>query len=923
MNPVEEDILMHYGMPRRSGRYPWGSGDNPYQHSGDFLSRVEELRKQGFTYTDEDGKTWTGDTAIAKSMGLSTTDFRTEIGLAKSERRMLQVARAKSLKEDGLGYTEIGREMGIRESTVRSLLNPKSEDRMNQARKTADFIKEQIDKKGMIDVAAGVERELGVSKERLDQALYILQREGYPLYGGRIPQVTNPGNQTTQKVICPPGTQAKEIYDYSKVHSLTDYVSHDGGDTFKTFVYPKSLDSKRLMIRYDEDGGTLKDGVIELRRGVKDISLGEDHYAQVRILVDGKKYLKGMAIYSDDMPDGVDVVFNTNKKREAGMEEALKDIKEDPSNPFGSLIKAGGQSYYIDENGKEQLSLINKRASEGDWTEWKDAVPSQFLSKQNLTLAKKQLKLAIDDKMAEYDEICSLTNPTVKKILLDKFANDCDSTAVHLQAAALPGQKYHVIIPVNSLRDDEVYAPKYENGSKVALIRYPHGGTFEIPIVTVNNKHAGAKKLLGPDIEDAIAINKNVADRLSGADFDGDTVMVIPTRSKSGKVISNVTSTDPLKGLEGFDPKAEYPAVEGMRVMSKINTQREMGKISNLITDMTLQGATSDELARAVRHSMVVIDAEKHKLNYKKSEFDNNIAALKKDYQEGGASTLISRAKSPLDVDKRQGTPKVNLKGKEWYDPNRPEGSLIYKKADDADYVKTTVNKRTGEVTSVVKTRKQKSTKMAETDDARTLISRANTQMEQAYADYANKMKSMANQARKEISTAGKIEFSSSAKTTYQKEVDSLNAKLNTALLNAPRERQAQRQANAEIANLKATTTMEKGDITKAGQRALTSARVSVGSIARRDRSINITDREWEAIQAGAISEKKLTDILNNTDISVIREKATPRATTTLSATKINKIKQMSTNNKYSLNEIAMACGVSAATVTKYLKGEA
>ena len=48
-----EDVLMHYGMPRRSGRYPWGSGENPYQHSGDFLSRVYELRKQNFTYTDE------------------------------------------------------------------------------------------------------------------------------------------------------------------------------------------------------------------------------------------------------------------------------------------------------------------------------------------------------------------------------------------------------------------------------------------------------------------------------------------------------------------------------------------------------------------------------------------------------------------------------------------------------------------------------------------------------------------------------------------------------------------------------------------------------------------------------------------------------------------------------------------------------
>ena len=95
---LTDDILMHYGMPRRSGRYPWGSGDNPYQHSGDFLSRVEELKKSNFTFTDKDGKTYTGEVAIAKSMGLSTTQFRTQMSLAKDERRSADVATAKGLK---------------------------------------------------------------------------------------------------------------------------------------------------------------------------------------------------------------------------------------------------------------------------------------------------------------------------------------------------------------------------------------------------------------------------------------------------------------------------------------------------------------------------------------------------------------------------------------------------------------------------------------------------------------------------------------------------------------------------------------------------------------------------------------------------------------------------------------------------------
>lgn len=351
----EDDELMHYGVARRSGRYPWGSGKDPYQHSGDFLSRVEELRGQNFTFTDEDGKTYTGDLAIAKSMGLTSTQFRTQYSLAKDERRALDVARAKSLREDGYSLNEIAEKMGYNnDSSVRSLLNDDSAARMNQAKATAEFIKQQIEEKGMIDVGVGVERELGISKEKLNQALYILEMEGYPVYGGGVPQVTNPGKQTNIKVICPPGTEHKEIYDYEKIHSLNDYISYDKGDSFKkAFEYPESLDSKRLLINYAEDGGIQKDGVIELRKGVQDISLGDATYAQVRIMVDGTHYLKGMAVYADDLPDGIDVRFNTNKHVGTPTNEVLKKIKDDPDNPFGSLIKEhGGQSYYDDPDGK-------------------------------------------------------------------------------------------------------------------------------------------------------------------------------------------------------------------------------------------------------------------------------------------------------------------------------------------------------------------------------------------------------------------------------------------------------------------------------------------------------------------------------------------------------------------------------------------
>ena len=924
MSKVAEEILMHYGMPRRSGRYPYGSGDDPYQRSNrDFLGRIDELKKSGWTETAEN---------VKKEFGIGLKEYREEKAKAKNERQIYQIATAKRMKEkEGMGYTDIGKELGVPESTVRGWFKEGVEARASQAKSTADFIRDQIDKKGMIDVGTGVERELGISKEKLNQALSMLEDEGYVIYKGGIPQATNPGKQTNQKVICKPGTEHKDIYEFDKVHALNEdgYVSHDGGETFDKFVYPKSMDSKRLQIRYAEDGGIDKDGIVEIRRGVDDLSLGGSHYSQVRILVDDKKYIKGMAVYSDDLPDGVDVVFNTNKSKSVAKMDVLKNIKDDPDNPFGSLIKAGGQSYYIDKNGERQLSLINKRADQGDWDEWKDALPSQFLGKQSIYMIKKQLNLAKADKQAEYDEICSLTNPTIKKHLLEDFASNCDSAAVHLQAAALPGQKYHVIIPVNTLKDTEVYAPNYKDGTQVALVRYPHGGTFEIPILTVNNKHAAARKLIGADSIDAVGINKSNADRLSGADFDGDTVMVIPTHDKAGKV--KVTSKHPLKGLEGFDPKTEYPETPGMKYMSKRGTQTQMGVISNLITDMTLGGANDDELAAAVRHSMVVIDAEKHKLNYKKSEVDNNIAALKQKYQRtvnedgtikvGGASTILSRAKGETSVLKRQGTPKVNIKGKEWYDPTKPEGSLIYKTADDAEYTVPKVNKRTGEVTTVTKYKTQASTRMAETDDAYTLVSEARHPKEMAYAEYANSMKALANQARIEMVNTGKIAYSQSAKATYQKEVDSLEKKLNDAQKNSPRERAAQRKANAEVAAKRLSNpNMTSEEVKKASQQALTSARSSVGSVSRSKRNIDITDREWEAIQAGAISENKLKQILNNTDTTELRKRATPRATTALSSAKVNRIKALSDSN-YTLSQIADMLGVSTSTVSNYLKG--
>lgn len=936
MNIIINDILMHRGVSvmdgapgRGSGRYPLGSGKNPNQHSGDFASRVQKLRKEGFTYTDKDGKVWTGDTAIAKSLGMSTTDFRREYKYANNLRKQSNTDMARKLRAEGKSYPEIARIMGYKnESSIRAMLNEDVEERRSAPRKTADMLSKVVDEKGVVDVGFGVAKQLGITDGNLDEAVWILKKEGYNVYEAYVPQVTNPSQHTSLKLLARNDISKKEVFKdgFANVHQVhEDWVSHDGGETFDPkFVYPESMSSKRLKIRYKEDGGEHKDGVIEIRRGVPDLDLGGSHYSQVRILVDGTHYLKGMAVYSDDMPEGVDVVFNTNKKKGTPAlgpkgNTVLKIAKTDKDNPFGSYIKEGiidpddppgqngGQSYYYDKNGKKKLSLINKREDEGGWGQWSNKLSSQFLSKQNEALIRKQLDLTKADKYEEFDELKNLTNPTVKRAMLMKFADDCDAAAVHLKAAGLPRQTYQVILPLTSIKDNEVYAPNFKDGETVALVRYPHGGTFEIPILKVNNKQKEGRQVIGTNPKDAIGINKKVADRLSGADFDGDTVMVIPCNNPRSKV--KITSTPELEGLKNFDAKLIYGGKKEGTFKPMKDTQKQMGVVSNLITDMTIKGATNEELARAVRHSMVVIDAEKHGLDYKASEKDNNIQALKRKYQAQvgengrehyGVSTLISRAKSEQRVPKRQGSARI--------DPET--GEKIWKESGE-----TYIDKK-GRVQRSMQT----STKMAETKDARTLISSANSPAEVAYAEYANSMKALANQARKEAVNTPRMKQSKEAKTAYAKEVDSLDAKLNTAIMNAPRERQAQMMANSIMtAKLQENPDLKdkksKDERKKLSQQALTKARTIVGA---ERKPIHVTDREWEAIQAGAIADSKLESMLKYIDSDDLRRLATPKPTKELSAAKQAKIKALVASG-YTTDYIAEAVGCSTSTVNKYI----
>ena len=910
MNEIAEDILVHYGVKRRSGRYPYGSGEDPYQHTGDIDIRVRELKKKGMKETD-----------IVKDLGFENTSaLRDAVKRASHERKRLQVDRAKALRDDGLNNSQIAREMGVNESTVRSWFNENREVNQRRAEKAANRLREELKTKHAIDVGAGVEREMGISKGKLKEALDILVEEGYTVEGIGVPQVKDKSKRTTVTVVHDDTVTTRDLYqDYSKIQPYGEYYSADGGETWSKREYPASIDSSRVKIKYGDEGpagntGSDKDGVIEIRRGVKDLDLGNSHYAQVRILVDGTHYLKGMAMYSDDIPDGVDIVFNTNKKKGTPKMDVMKEIQSDPDNPFGAYIKADGQSYYDDPNGtyinpktgnKAKLSAINKLKEEGDWDKSSKNLSQQFLSKQPMQLIKQQLDLTYADYNSQYDEITKIPNPTVRKKMLLEFAGECDSATIHLQAAALPRQQTRVILPVTQLKENEVYAPYLKNGEKVSLVRYPHGGTFEIPQLTVNNNNRSAKKILGNAV-DAIGINAKVAERLSGADFDGDTVVVIPTNSRV-----RIKSTKPLEGLKDFDPKSEYPYKEGMTVMTKARTQREMGIVSNLITDMTLRGAPESDIVKAVKHSMVVIDAAKHKLDFKQSEKDNDIATLKERWQPrydlegnkigtGGASTLLSRRKQTVQVPERRGSTRIN----------KETGELEYKESG-----RTYINKKGERVKAM-----QNVPLISTIDDMRKLSS--GTPQENAYADYGNTMKALANKARKEAANTPNLKYSSTANKTYKAEVDELLSALDKAERNAPKERRAQAIANSVVKakiqdNPELSDPGNKKMLEKIRSAAIDDARTSVGASGRSTR-IHITDKQWQAIQAGAITDSRLKSILKYTDEDELKKLAMPKKTLALSTTQQTKMRRMKTSG-YTIAEIAESLGVSTSTISKYI----
>jgi hypothetical protein len=832
------------------------------------------------------------------------------------------------------------------------------------------------------------------------------------------------GNMITMKVLTAPDVSYSDLqehrFDVGRVKDEPKIFDTDGRLTELGLNKVECISSDRVFIRYAEDGGKDRDGLIEIRPGVDDMSIGASRYAQIRMGVDDSYYLKGMARYSDNIPEGYDIVFNTNKHvgtpmMGTGDSSVLKPMKTKTlpdgtktinwDNPFGASIddKISSQLQYTAGDGTKHISAANIVNAEGTWLKWDKNLASQFLSKQPRELIERQLGLAYKQSKLEFEEIKALENPVIKKNLLLQYADKCDAAATELKAAPFPGQQTHVIMPYPELKDNEIYAPNYKDGTRVACVRYPHAGPFEIAELTVRNKGSVAAKSLG-DAPDAVGINARVAEKLSGADFDGDTVVVIPMSTKV-----RIKSKDTLPELKDFDPKEAYPKYPGMEVISNKQKQQEMGKVSNLITDMTLKGAPDDQIARAVKHSMCVIDAEKHELDWKRSEKENGIKELKEIYQSGGASTIISRAKSPMHVAQR----KDWFATKESIDPKTGEikrsidpvtGEKIYK---ETGKTKTTGNvldyiPSTGEYVRVQKDRKnpgsyyyndidpdtgkkvrkslgasdfekggnvivnrdkkdermyylvndkdhpgkklrryvteenfkgelkttgktQEVSKMSYFKDAYSLTSGGSRQnpgylKEKYYAEYANGEKALGNAARLEWLRTDTYKKDPVAEKKYAAEVKSLNAKYKKALQNAPRERQAQLDANRKLFYQKRDNPeMTYDEEKKFRGQAIAASRKKYNPTGK-DR-VDISPKEWEAIQARAISPSRLNAILGHCNMDTLKQMAMPKHSTAISSAKESLAKSLK-NSGYTNKEIADRLGISASSVYKLLKGK-
>lgn len=877
---MSDEVLLHYGTKRHSGRYPWGSGQSPFEHDT-FLTKVSALKKQGLSEKE-----------VASSMNMTTSQLRSGIALSNEAEKKRIYSALKDLKGQGYSNSELAELSGRNESSVRWMLDNADKAESKRISATSDVLKEALKEKPYLDVGAGVNIEMGISKNKLDKAVDQLEKEGLFVHTVYVKQVNNPDQWTTIKVLTKEPNIDVVRANRDKIDIPSKWTD-DGGATYKGLEPIKSISSKNVKIKYAEEGGLDRDGLIQIRPGNPDLDLGNNHYAQVRIAVDGTHYLKGMAMYSNDLPKGVDVQFNTNKSVGTPMKKVIKPLKaplDQPDIAFGATV----------QRQKGALNIVNE---EGDWASWDGSkFPSQFLSKQPLSLVKERLKDTYDGVEREYKEIKSLTNPIVKKHLLEELASDAESKTRHLKAVGIARTKAHVLLPFPDMKPTEIYAPNYKDGERLALVRYPHGGTFEIPELTVNNKVRSAKKAIGNAV-DAVGIHPSVARKLSGADFDGDTAYMIPNSNKK------VKATSSLKGLEGFDPNV-YEV--NHTTISKRQKQTMMGEVSNLITDMTIKGASSSELARAVRHSMVVIDSEKHKLDWRKSAEDNAIGALRKKYQSRESVSFVQTGKKYNPK-----TGRVEKVGTYKKGSVRVGASTLISRSKselETDSTKVEIPGANGKVRTVKRDIK-KVPLMSLVTDANDISS--HTAVENAYANYINKLKAVQNSATKEAYSIKPVVRDKQMAKVYMDQVKTLRTKLDIANANAPKERKAQLLANKYYAD-HVTADMDNEQKKKLKSIGLAKSRTESGA---QRVPVDITDKEWEAIQNNAVSNTMLESILKYADSDKVKQLATPKESVSISPAKLARAHTLM-DKGYTNAEIATSLGISTTTLYRALKGD-
>ena len=915
--------LEHSGRLHKSGRYKDGSGNDPYQHCHLWLRKYNQYKNNGLSESE-----------IAKmliSPNANSADLRARVMYYTEQEKNANRAEAIRLREDRqMSVKAIANQLGVSVGTVSNYLKPKMESDKKTIGLVVDLLKDECDNKPCIDIGKGSNNLVGCSSTMLKNAANILDDEGeYRKFKLHVEQPTNPGKWTTLLVMAKRDNsmtydeQRKYLYNEHRrdIPTIGQWIEQreDGTEFVMGIKPPTPVNPKRVMVKYNEDGGSSKEGVVELRRGVEDIDLGESSYAQVRIKVGDKHYIKGMAVYGDDkdFPPGVDLIVNTNKSKKDHVmisdnknESVLKLLKKDPTNPFGTYIKKGGQRIYVGKDGKDHQSALNIIREEGEWDDWSKTLASQFMSKQEPKLARQQLAKTYEEREREYKEILELTNPSLKQKMLMDLGGKCDTDAYELKCKGFRDTHANVILPLPSLKENECYAPRYKDGTRLVLVRYPHGGRFELPEVIVNNKNKEGSRVIGKTGIDAIGINAKTAEKLSGADFDGDTVWSIPNNSGRIKVEAAA------EGLAGWDNKKAYPGYPGMKVMTHKQTQVEMGKVTNLITDMTQnKDATKEEIVRAIKHSMVVIDAEKHELNWRQSEIDNGILELKKKYQGGanaGASTFLSRVGADKNVpdikrrvvDKETGEWKYIYSGKTYRKIKKDEDGTILSYGPEKLRMTTVPN--------LVKVQMEGGT-------ARDLSS--GSEIDEIYVEHSLRMTDLANRCRKTAVNMKSTEYDPNARKIYKEEYESLQAKIRNAELNQINERKATGYADTVIRmkereNPELLLKENKKERTKLRNMAMAEARAIYGA-SRKATEIHIEPKEWEAIQSGAITKTMTDTVFKYANMEEVMKYASPKQkkSSRLTNAQINKIKAELRSGKYTLSEIASDLGVSVSTI--------